>query len=1020
MRIFYYVLLLLIISFTLEAQQVKKIDCCQDVTPKATIIINENTNTGTTSSTTTNTTNPSNGVFNFELKSSLNTSAGVYNSSGVLIRTLWSGARYDVGCYSAAWDGYLDDGVTVAPVGNYTIKLLTNNVQYAWEGGIGDSSTEPLNDNTKLRGNDYPALVVVGQKVFYSWGYSEHSAAVNMLLLLDINKRASVPNGRTTQNTLAMCTDGNIVYSAGDKDADNDYQTWVIGSYPADNADPYKPVPFSKGQSITAFSSGSGDTTDPYAIGYDHTGDRNNFSAFITGFTVQKNGSFLFISRSGRSQLQVLNKITGALVIVNQINSVGEIAADANAFLYALVNNVVKKYTVNNDGTITDTGISFTGLASPSKLTYSIETGKLAVFDNSTFQVKIYNPSGGNPVNVIGQPGGYTVSPYFSADRFVDASFIYYQEDGTLWLGQPALHSVLHYNLDFTLKEETQHLPTSRACAADQNNPTRVFSNYNEFTRDYSKTLGNGTNGSWKFSANWAKGANTSNLNYDGIVWDCTLSNGRNYALIYTGGRNQLNELTSTGPRFISDYFGGDIGRDGTRLEYGDNGSYGNQPTGIYKRLLTGFDTNNNPVWSSPSIWIPNPPTSNYVPWRGYQNKTSGLTATADGYTYFDTGEGLPSLNGDNTQGYRLGKVKATTGQPVWKTARTTSYNYSGSYPVNGDFDIGNNNGYYPQHSETHAMVYDNDIFWNVNGEFWKDSEANYWNHVDAATGLLIGHFGTDGNLAKLLPGAPQMAGNAFSTQIVKVGNDYYIYHCDESVHAFVHSWKVTGLNTVNITTVPITVSTPLTLAADFADMMAGIPFRSSGFYGGNGWTMNPAAYDNHTFGDAYPNWRVSTSVRTYSKLDVDVAWVSDENVNGTITRDLGMNNTNNWSLSGAVMQDYYSNNGKTSFDIVDATGKTIVTFHGAFSGSEMINDQPYSSGSFNVRLEAFQFANFKISCTNGVLSFSYAGQPATTVSVYNTSANSLTPKNFRIRTSGSGNGSHSIGSLKGLRFVKN
>lgn len=975
-----------------------------------TVIVN-NTSTGQTFFT---------GITNVVQPTGYSLSVGVYDLSGNLLRTLTSAQPLSVQ-NNIQWDGK-DDAGNILVAGNYQIKYLTSNVQYTWEGGIGDSSTEPLT-NTRLSGNDYTTMVTVGNNAFLSNGYSEHSSPERVVALTDINKIVPFTGGNTTtMNMLSSCTDGTVIYFAGDKsgsDATNgtdgiNYQTWVVGTYPADLTDPGKFIPFSSRVTVGS-RSGSGDFNDQNAIVYS-----NNANSYIASISVQKAGNNLFVSRPGLNQLQVVDKrpTSGAVLQTFIITGIGEVAADANTFLYALVAGQVVKYTVNSDATLTNTNTNFTGVSNGSKVAYSAFLDKVAVFDNVTFQVKIYSPSGGAALQVIGGLNGYTVSPYVDVARFVDANFIFYQEDGTFWIGQPALHSVLHYNPDFTLKEETQHLPTSRASAADQNNPTRVFSNYNEFTRDYSKTLDNGKNGSWKFAANWAKGANTSNNNYDGIVWDCTLSNGRNYALIYTGGRNQLNELTATGPRLIADYFQGDIGRDGTLFQYGNNNSYGNQPTGIYKSNLTGFDSNNNPVWASPSIWIPNPPTSNYVPWRGYQNKTSGLTAAADGYIYFDNGGGIPSLNSDNTQGYRLGKVKASTGQPVWVTARTTAYNYSGPYPVDGSFDIGNNTGYFPQHSETHAMVYDNDIFWNVNGEFWGNTEINYWNHVDAKTGLLIGHFGTDGNVAGLIQGAPKMAGNAFGVAMVKVGNDYYIYHCDESVHAFVHSWHVTGLNTVQITTVPITISSPITLPADPTDMMAGLPFNSPGFYGNSKWTMNPAAYDNHTFGDAYPNWRVSTSVRTYLKSDVDVAWISDENANGTITRDLGTNSTNNWSLSGSVMQDYYSNNDRASFDILDANGKIIVTFHGAFSGPEIINDQPYNSGTYSVRLEAFQFANFKITCTNGSLSFSYAGQPATTVTVYDNSASDLTPKNFRVRTSGSGNGGHSIGSLKGLRFV--
>src|SRR5262245_34994317 len=71
------------------------------------------------------------------------TSAGVFNSAGVLVRTLWSAEleHPNVSNPEAAWDGTLEDG-TVAPSGSYTIKVLSHNVQYTWDGSIGCSSPD--------------------------------------------------------------------------------------------------------------------------------------------------------------------------------------------------------------------------------------------------------------------------------------------------------------------------------------------------------------------------------------------------------------------------------------------------------------------------------------------------------------------------------------------------------------------------------------------------------------------------------------------------------------------------------------------------------------------------------------------------------------------------------------------------------------------------------------------------------------------------------------------------------------
>jgi hypothetical protein len=71
------------------------------------------------------------------------TSAGVYDSTGVLVRTLWSNVTYIPGTYTKTWDGMLgpEFGSVAATTGAlYTIKILTNAVTYTYDGHIGTTS----------------------------------------------------------------------------------------------------------------------------------------------------------------------------------------------------------------------------------------------------------------------------------------------------------------------------------------------------------------------------------------------------------------------------------------------------------------------------------------------------------------------------------------------------------------------------------------------------------------------------------------------------------------------------------------------------------------------------------------------------------------------------------------------------------------------------------------------------------------------------------------------------------------
>src|SRR5690606_24012588 len=93
-------------------------------------------------------------------------------------------------------------------------------------------------------------------------------------------------------------------------------------------------------------------------------------------------------------------------------------------------------------------------------------------------------------------------------------------------------------------------------------------------------------------------------------------------------------------------------------------------------------------------------------------------------------------------------------------------------------------------------------------GEFWKNSQTNYWQHY-LDIGLMVGQFGIN-NLegeATNKEAYAQGAGNVFSSTVVKVGSDYYIYHNDESVHGGVHRWKITGLNTIQVQSMSLPMS---------------------------------------------------------------------------------------------------------------------------------------------------------------------------------------------------------------------
>ena len=70
------------------------------------------------------------------------TSAGIFNSQGGLVRTLWAMEVFPAGNLNASWDG-LDDFGSPVPAGNYTWKVIRNGSTYTNLSTIGNTGMPP-------------------------------------------------------------------------------------------------------------------------------------------------------------------------------------------------------------------------------------------------------------------------------------------------------------------------------------------------------------------------------------------------------------------------------------------------------------------------------------------------------------------------------------------------------------------------------------------------------------------------------------------------------------------------------------------------------------------------------------------------------------------------------------------------------------------------------------------------------------------------------------------------------------
>jgi hypothetical protein len=252
-------------------------------------------------------------------------SAGIFNSSGTLVRTLWSGSLNDprLASPTTVWDGTLDDG-SVAPTGNYTIQFLTNNVQYTWEGVIGNSSPDHTNVSIgppKPTGNAsvlsyYHAYesqissmcITDAGEIYFATVYDERLHTIHVA----IEANPQYANGIITQSFQATfvgnaycTTDGTNTYFAWNGYATNQSVVWAV---------------ICSSKLLTVFSSGTSGGGMPSDYGtFTYIGSvtsSGDGSEFIQSVSVQKSGNFLFIVRPTRNIL-TLNKTTGATLQTN-------------------------------------------------------------------------------------------------------------------------------------------------------------------------------------------------------------------------------------------------------------------------------------------------------------------------------------------------------------------------------------------------------------------------------------------------------------------------------------------------------------------------------------------------------------------------------------------------------------------------------------------------------------------------------------------------------------------------------
>jgi len=734
--------------------------------------------------------------FLFNLDSASNTSAGIFSHDGRLVRTLWSAQFLTAGSHSCEWDRLDDFGHLLVDTG-YHLQLLSARVKYNWEGTIGNNS-DSITGSSKIRHYDrIKDMLVVGNWLYYAAGYSEGVPSSYKINLNQPNRKYNIlfeGKENVDQDAEYLASDSSLVYWAG-MDPFNPANYFVY----ATTVDSDSEVLFDSGQSIKMYYG----RTYASVIAL----DTSELDSKITGLAVQKQGSFLYVSRALKDQLEVYNKLTGQLVNTVYFNAPSLIHVDTKDRLWMLhgVDTLVN-LDFDSLGRI-DTIFKLKKMEQK-PLAFALSGDDsliLAIYGDSLQQVFAYNLALDTVLWIQGQKGGYSQNNLVADDKFyfsdtvthLSQPFICFGPGRSYWLSDVGNDRVLHFSDSGTKTDEIQYLPHFYSVAVDLNDSSRVFNAYLEFKVDYNLPLGP-KNGSWSLHRNWRAGVDKSHYNPSGnnILRNMiTLSNGVTIAYMdYIDSFNmrypEMVVLPDSGNfiftgRRLGKFDYRNLSKSAAQIWLNGGSDIGQSPF-ILKSELDSFDTNAWPVWNNMDTIARVPAITEWSPaYRGVMP----VTKTEDNRVIlFNPGK----LN----TGFHLGAIDIGDSTFKWLSAKSTFRNYRGSYPEDGYFDIGNR----VEYPGATVNTVDKSTFWNYHGEFWKNSQTNRWQHV-YDNGLLVGLFGvtTPDGITSNYEAFAQGAGNVLSSALVKIGSHYYIYHCDESVHGGIHRWRVSGLSSIKV-----------------------------------------------------------------------------------------------------------------------------------------------------------------------------------------------------------------------------
>jgi hypothetical protein len=754
----------------------------------------------------------------------------------------------------------------------------------------------------------------------------------------------------------------------------------------------------------------------------------------------------LFVAREELNEVQVIDKKSGALIKKITIAFPRSLSADEQGSLWIISGKAtVAKYLVNKDADLGVPVLTLGDLLDPVAINVSPDGEEIAVADGENEQqVKFFNTKTGKLTYRLGQPGGYFADAKVTDDKFYfnDAlgkrqTFVAFEPNGSYWVSDPGNFRVQHYDARHKFINRIMSLGATYSTCVDKNDIRRTWADYLEFELDYSAPLSGRTG--WRLVRNWGANITPAYHKSEKFTDVITLRNGKTYGFLRKKNGREIVEFPPQGQlRFTGvipfpgiNYV---MTKDGAIQRYSKGEIGGVSVLTSYEP--TGFDNKANPTWSNvPTTLCTTPFLTAMDP--NAPPKAECVTSTGKVVIYdynlvrrYDKG-----IAKEWAAGYHLGAIPVGSNKWLWRTEQATNVNYKGDYPGAGFFDIGNG----VKVAGGSLCIVDRNVVTSYHGEFWKNGQTNKYNHY-LDNGLAIAQFGITRAETKDHT-EPGMAGNVLMPVLVKGPKEIlYLFHGDESDHAGLHRWKITGLNTISEQNTVISYPASPAVApasrkpASSTDLMASLKYNSIlSNDDRSGWIRSENEINVNQYNDIFS---VRTNVLNPDKLstpDLYVRFAKKGANTYTLSYDLGKNRvTKSWKLTGLLAYPHNMPNGESIsqyFEVLDANGKIITTFYCKMNrasrpltativaNNKVIAEEPDAQ----LRKSMAPFTQLEIAVVDGIVTFSYGKYKPVKTTPFQATANWRIPATVRCRFESKASGAiySAIIGLKDFRFVR-